>query len=308
MAATNGTILVVGTPGRSQNFVLHWFKEPGKSKVLVTGTVDDADHMTAQQKADLAATYRSVSEAEFCLAIWARNLLPGDTRFRSTPTMFITSMNAVTSAPRPAGSWAPTWDMAPGREAIRPRLCWPRIIMTLTACTCARHRKNQVLPGDVASAIRRWPHAGAPTAWGAAENSTAGMARKSFKDLFADEGFRMLPEHATHKDGSVYIETSVSDIQQRLRDGRLLIHPDCQDLIHELLDLERDQDGKVIPIRDDLFAALRYLLMCLKSAKTDTELATGLRNPFEKLYAQQQQSRRATLDADAGEKYYGIDY
>ncbi len=307
VSATNGTILVVATPGRQQNDILHWFREPGKSKIIVPGTVVDADHMSAQQKDDLAAHYRSISEAEYRSRFLGEEYAAGGRCLNFNPAEIYHRHESADFGS--ATRWILGADLGHGTgEGGHPTAF---VLAAYHADTdrvyvCRTFRKNQVLPSDVASAIRRWPHAGAPVAWGAAENSTVGGQRKSYKDLFKDEGFRMLDEHAVHKDGSVYIETSITDMQQRLRDGRLTIHPDCQDIIHELLDLERDEDGDLIPIRDDLFSALRYLLMCLSKAKTDTEVLSGMKNPFEKYYAQQQ-SRRATLEPDASERFFGID-
>ena len=163
-------------------------------------------------------------------------------------------------------------------------------------------RKNQVLPHDIYAACRRWPNIGAPCAWGAAEgHSVYGNKHGvSYVSLLKEAGFNMLPTHATHKDGSVALETSITDIQRRLKDGRLKIHPSCKNLIDELQDLERDEHGDLIPISDDLFSALSYLLMSLKSARSDTEIierGTGSRP-----------QKYATLDADAGRRYFGIDF
>jgi phage terminase large subunit-like protein len=277
VAATNGTILVVATPGRQTNDILHWFDEPGTSKIIVPGAVDDADHMTAQQKSDLAAHYRSISEAEYRSRYLGEPFVAGGRVFSFRPDDVYHQREIKQFGP--ATRWLFGADLGHGTgEGGHPTAF---VLCAYDATTdrvyvCKTYRRNQVLPIDVWSAVRHWPHAGAPVAWGAAENQTSGLSRTSYKDLFKREGFRMLAEHARHPDGSVYIETSVSDIQKRLRNGTLLIHPDCQDLIRELLDLERDDDGKVLAIRDDLFAALRYALMCLKSAKSDTEIVTGL--------------------------------
>lgn len=305
-AATNGTILLVCTPGRQQNDILHWFRDAGKDKLMVTGSVDDAEHMTLTQKSDLAAHYRSISEAEYLSRYLGEEFVAGGRVLSFTPedayhrhevadfgpaTKFI--MGADLGHGTGEGGHPTAFVLAAYHSDI------DRVFI------CKTYRKNRVLPLDVWSAIRHWPHAGAPVAWGAAESATVGGSRLSFKDLFKREGFRMLPEHARHPDGSVYLETSVSDVQQRLRDGRLLIHPDCQDLIHELLDLERDDDGKIIPIRDDLWSALRYLLMCLRSAKTDTELLEGS-GGFARLYGEGRKSR-SYMDPDAGDRFFGID-
>lgn len=292
VSATNGTILVVATPGRQQNDILHWFREPGKSKSVVRGSVDDAEHMTQEQKADLAAHYKSISEAEYRSRYLGEEFVAGGRVFSFAPEEVYHRHEVADFGS--ATKWIFGADLGHGTgEGGHPTAF---VLAAYHAdvdrvYVCKTYRRNQVLPIDVWSAIRRWPHAGAPVAWGAAEKATVGGQRASFKDLFKREGFRMLPEHARHKDGSVYIETSVNDVQQRLRNGTLLIHPDCQDLLHELLDLERDDDGDVIPVRDDLFSALRYLLMCLSKAKSDTEIieAGGQgSSPFARLYGTRQ--------------------
>lgn len=309
VSATNGKILLVATPGKQKSEVLYWFRqEDGTRKVIVTGSVDDAEHISDERKKEMAANYRSVSEAEYRSRYMGEEFVAGGAvfNFRPDDVYHRHEVEEFGSSTK----WLMGCDLGHGTGSAGSNTAF--LLAAYHAdidrvYICKEFRRNQVLPIDVASAIRRWPKSAAPVAWGAAENQTAGYAKQSYRDLFANEGFRMLHKHATHADGSVYIETSVTDIQQRLRDGRLLIHPDCQNLIHELLDLERDEDGRVIDVRADEVAALRYLLMCLKSAKTDADIATGFQNPFERLYARQQRGNVARLDDDAGSRYFGID-
>lgn len=79
-------------------------------------------------------------------------------------------------------------------------------------------------------------------------------------------GLEMLPEHATHPDGSMSTEAGVMEMAERMTTGRLKIAAHLADWFEEFR-LYHRKDGVIVKERDDLMSATRIGLMMKRYAR-----------------------------------------
>lgn len=103
-----------------------------------------------------------------------------------------------------------------------------------------------------------WPHDGLQHEKGGGEE----LAGK-----YRTEGFAMLPEMATWPEGGNSVELGVTELLERMLDGRLKIFNTCEDLFEEIRLYHRDDHGKIVKVKDDLISAVRYAYMMRRFAK-----------------------------------------
>lgn len=108
-----------------------------------------------------------------------------------------------------------------------------------------------------------WPHDGYQHEKGGGEE----LAGK-----YRDEGFKMLPEHATWPEGGNGVEVGVHELLNLMLEGRLRIFNTCTDLLEEIRLYHRDDHGKIVKVKDDLISAMRYAYMMRRFAKMAKEI------------------------------------
>jgi hypothetical protein len=84
----------------------------------------------------------------------------------------------------------------------------------------------------------------------------------------------MLKTHATfskEEGGGNSVEAGVSDMLERMREGRLKVFTTCQDWLGEFRMYHR-ADGQIVKERDDLLSATRYGIMMRRHAKPLNQL------------------------------------
>ena len=101
--ATQGTIILVCTPGRQQNAILHWFREGGKSKIIVTGSVDDAEHMSDDKSTISLSTTARSSEAEYLSRYEGQEFAAGGRALSFNPAEVLHDLTLKISARSRAG-------------------------------------------------------------------------------------------------------------------------------------------------------------------------------------------------------------
>lgn len=83
--------------------------------------------------------------------------------------------------------------------------------------------------------------------------------------LYRQEGVRMLPTHATFVDGSVSFEGGITEMEQRMKSGRLKVAAHLSEWFEEFRFYHR-KDGKVVKVHDDLMSATRMVIMAKRFA------------------------------------------
>ncbi len=103
-----------------------------------------------------------------------------------------------------------------------------------------------------------WPHDGLQHDKGSGDQ----LAEK-----YREHHLNMLPERATHPDGTNGVEAGLMDMLERMEQGRFKIFKDCTMWLEERRGYCR-KDGKVVKERDDVISASRYAIMMLRHAAT----------------------------------------
>jgi len=120
----------------------------------------------------------------------------------------------------------------------------------------------------VASWVRRFIP-GAKVAWPHDMGQRTGPGSGVTKmETYKAEGMSMCGEHAQYPDDRKNnLEASISDIRERIADGRFKVFDNCQKLIGEMGKYNRKK-GKPVAIDDDLISAARYAHMMLRYSRT----------------------------------------
>ncbi len=78
------------------------------------------------------------------------------------------------------------------------------------------------------------------------------------KKHYIDAGCKLLHEHAQFPDGSKSVELGIHEIRERMESGRFKIFLGQQDLMDEIRQYHRKENGRIVKVRDDLVDAMRY--------------------------------------------------
>ena len=114
-----------------------------------------------------------------------------------------------------------------------------------------------------------WPHDGLNT-----EKGTGDELRKAY----LTEGINMLPWKATNPpqpgqdegDGGNSVEASILAMYERMDTGRWKVFRTCRHWMEEQRTYHRDEQAKLVKLRDDTLCASRYAHMMLRHARTET--------------------------------------
>jgi phage terminase large subunit-like protein len=80
-------------------------------------------------------------------------------------------------------------------------------------------------------------------------------------------GAPMLPKHAENKGGGYHVEPCIEEMIGYAKRGAFTIASHMTELGEELLNWHRDEDYKIVRLRDDLISAVRYAFMMRRSGK-----------------------------------------
>jgi phage terminase large subunit-like protein len=255
--ATGGMVWVTFTPlkGRSA-VVLRFLDEPSPDRSVTTMTIDDALHISAEDRAKIIAAF-----------------LPHEreARARGVPTLgsgriFMAPEESVTEAPIEyiPPHWVKLWgiDFGIGHPFAAVLILWDRDNDVVHVHHT--HRVADALPIQHAAAMKpvgievpvAWPRDGT--------NRTADG--KPLAEHYKRNGLKMLPAHATWPDGSVSTEAGILEMDEREKSGRLKYAAHLSDLLEERRFYHR-KDGQIVKMKDDIMSALRTAIMMKRFAR-----------------------------------------
>lgn len=116
-----------------------------------------------------------------------------------------------------------------------------------------------------------WPHDGNRAA--STEGKNAG---KSWRQLYAELGVKMLPQHATYIGGGNTIEPGIVDMRTLMQTGRFHVFSNC-DLWFDEYRGYHMKDNKIVDRNDDLMSATRMACMMRRLARTNSMEAGQMR-------------------------------
>jgi len=251
-----GPILFTFTPLKGMTNVVKRYlidKVPGTH--ITNMTIDDVDHYTDEEKAAIIASYPIHERAA---------------RAKGIPTMGSGRVYPVEEEYIKCEAFAipPHWPQLAGIDfgwdhpSAGTRIAWDRDndIIYIIAC----HRAREQTPTMFSAAVKgwgnwikwAWPHDGLQHDKGSGE-----QLAKQYKDA----GLNMLPERSTFDDGSNGVEAGVTDILERMQQGRLKVFSHLNDWFEEF-NLYHRKDGLIVKKNDDILSAMRYAIMMKRFA------------------------------------------
>jgi len=258
---TRGPVFITFTPLLGMSEVVRRFLlESSPDRNVVTMTLDDVDHYTAEEKEKIAASYAPHER---------------EARTKGVPTLgsgrifpVAEEMLAIEQRDLPR-HWPRIGGMDFGwtHPFAAVELVWDRDTDTVYVSKC--YRVKEATPVVHASALRAWGHLRWmwPLDGGRETLEGAGVA---LAEQYRKEGLDMWFEHAQYLDGSRSLEAGLADMLIRMESGRFKVFKHLNDWFEEFR-LYHRRDGLVHKENDDLMCATRYAVMMLRFAQTVKE-------------------------------------
>lgn len=272
----NGILFITFTPEKGLTQVVNNFMNDLQvGQALIPAAWQDAPHLMKDGN----------------LTDEAKQLLAGfppherEMRMRGTPTygtglVFPFAQEQLEVEPMPIPRHWPQIigiDFGSDHPFAAARLAWDRDndVVYVTA----EYRESRAIPSTHVAAIKpwgswipvSWPHDGLNT-----EKSTGDELRKSYADL----GLNMLNARATNPpdpaqgqkegQGGNSVEKSIQDMYVRMETGRWKVFSTCRNWFQEMRTYHRDEQGKLVKLRDDLISASRCASMMLRHSRTES--------------------------------------
>ena len=264
--ATGGIVYMTFTPLKGMSDVVKRFlidKMPGTA--VTTMTIDDAEHYTPEQRAEIIASYPAHER---------------EARTKGIPTLgsgriFPIAEEVIKVDPfEIPRHWAQIcgidfgWD----HPSAAVRLAWDRdsdVVYVIAA-----HRQKEQTPVMFAATVKPWGD-WLPWAWphdGLQHDKGSGEA---LRDQYKAQGLAMLDDKSTHPpaegepegSGGNGVEAGVLDLLDRMQSGRFKVFSHLNDWFEEFRMYHR-KDGKIVKLDDDLMSATRYANMMKRFAIT----------------------------------------
>jgi hypothetical protein len=220
-------------------------------------TIDDAEHYSAEQRAQIVASYPEHERAA---------------RIRGVPAMgsgrvFAVDEGQIVCAPFDIPAHWPQingvdfgWD----HPFAAVNLVWDRDGDCVYLCK--EYAARETTPVVHAAAIRPWG-AWIPCAWphdGLQHDKGSGEALMA---QYAAQGLNMLSSRAAFEGGGSGVEAGIMAMLDRMRTGRWKVFASCGGWLAEFR-LYHRVDGLIRKVKDDRLSASRYALMMLRQAQT----------------------------------------
>jgi phage terminase large subunit-like protein len=261
--ATDGAICVTYTPILGAGALTHRFlKEPSPDRAEIRISADEAKHITPDRRAEMEAGYQEYER---------------ETRIHGIPAMgrgrvfpfpvedLVRRFNPDTDV-KPWARWIVGIDFGYSHNFAAALCAWAHdtgefwVIDTFTMQrSSAIHHVQRI--ASMCKGLRLpvcWPHDGNQHERGSGHQIAA---------QYKAYGANMLPKHAENKGGGYALEPAIADMYESMATGKFTVAQHCHDFVEEYLAYHRDDDLKIVPIRDDTISAVRYAHMMRRSGK-----------------------------------------
>lgn len=225
------------------------------SRHVVQMTIEDAEHYTPEQRAEIIASYPAHER---------------EARVKGIPSMgsgrvFPIPEEDITAKPFAIPSHWPQingvdfgWDHPFGAV----NLAWDRDADCIYICK--EYAARESTPVVHSAGIKpwgdwipcSWPHDGLQHDKGSGEQ---------LAEQYRTQGLKMLPEKATFPDGGNGVEAGVMEMLDRMQTGRWKVFETCGGWLQEFR-LYHRKDGLIVKLKDDRISASRYAMMMLRFA------------------------------------------
>lgn len=237
------------------------------TRAVITMTIDDAAHFSEKQKAEIIASYLPHEREARTKGI------PTFGRGRVFP--IAEELVRYESVPLPR-HWPKIAgiDFGYDHPFAAAWLAWDRDADVIYVYDCYRVRLQTPIlhaPGIKSRGAKipvAWPHDGLQHDKGSGEQ---------LAQLYRNQGVMMLPERAEFPDErGNSVEAGVTEMLDRMQTGRLKIATHLSEIWEEIRLYHRAPpangvgEAKIVKLNDDLISAIRYAMMMLRFAKTET--------------------------------------
>lgn len=234
------------------------------SRCVISMTIDDVEHYSDEEKARIIASYPAHER---------------EARAKGIPTMgsgrvFPIAEDLISIEPKPIPRhWAQIigLDFGVDHPFAAARLAWDKEADCLYLVNTYRQKgehQNGVWTGSPvfhAAAIRGWGE-WVPVAWPHDGLERDKQSGETLADQYRKHHLNMLPERATHEDGSNGVEAGISEMLERMQTGRFKVFSNNSEWFEEFR-LYHRKDGLIVKLIDDLMSATRYAVMMRRFAK-----------------------------------------
>ncbi len=241
--------------GRTE-LVVQFMDTPGASDYLQRATWDDAPHMMQETKDRLLSQYPA----------WQRDMRSRGEPLLGSGLIFDIADDEIKCQ---AFECPPHWWLINGMDfgwdhpQAHVQLWWDKDNdVVYLAHTWKASRKKAY---EAWAIVRPWAK-GVPTAWphdGLQHEKIGGEEQASG---YADEGWKMLAEHATWPTGGNSVEQGLVELYRAMDDGKFKVFSHLSDFFAEKLNYHRDETGHIVKVQDDIISAVRYAWMMRRFA------------------------------------------
>ena len=140
----------------------------------------------------------------------------------------------------------------------------------------SEYRESRAIPAIHAAAVKPWGNW--PVAWPHDGLNTEKGTGDELVKAYENEGLNMLSLKATNPpdfrqgqkegEGGNSVEASIMDMYERMETGRFKVFKTCRYFLEEVRTYHRDENAKIVKLRDDVISATRYAHMMLRHART----------------------------------------
>ena len=256
---TRGGVVLTFTPLEGTTEVVDDFvkKSAEGIKYLQSITWDDVPHLSAQDKADMLASFPKHEH---------------DARSRGVPfagsgLIFPIDEKEIIIEPFEIPKYFACiggMDFGWNHPFAAVKIAWDRDLDVVYIVD--EYRQSEQTPEEHSRVIIHWG-SWLPWAWphdGFAHDKGSGIP---LKEQYERHGLNMMFEHAKFDDGSNGVEAGLMEMLDRMKSGKLKVFKNCDGWLSERRMYHREK-GKVVKLKDDLISASRYAIMRLTSAKT----------------------------------------
>jgi hypothetical protein len=233
-------------------------------------TIDDVEHYTAAEKAQIIASYPAHER---------------EARAKGIPTMGSGRVFPIAEdmIKCPSVRIPPHWPQIGGMDFgvdhpfAAARLAWDRDADILYVTHTYRQKgenKDGAWTGSPlfhAQGLKGWG-SWLPFAWPHDGLERDRQSGDTLATQYRSHGLNMLDERATHEDGGNGVEAGITEILERMQTGRFKVFENNAEWFEEMR-LYHRKDGLIVKLIDDLMSATRYAVMMRRFAITQPSVA-----------------------------------
>ncbi|WP_352913689.1 terminase family protein [Mesorhizobium sp. M0915] len=222
-------------------------------------TIDDAEHYTPEQRAEIIAAYPAherEARAKGIPVLGSGRIFPV-----GEETIICEPFRLPRYWPR-IGALDFGWD----HPSAAVELAWDTEADVVYVSKA--NRASQQTPAMQAITLKPWG-SWLPWAWPRdGRRETLEGAGIALAKQYGEHGLNMLGTHAQFSDGSVSVEAGLMEMLDRMQSDRFKVFSTLLPWFEEFR-LYHRKDGVVVKLRDDLMSATRYGVMMLREAVVD---------------------------------------